>query len=322
MRKFFTVLILLAAAFTSFGAFDDKVEKIIIKEFEKKYKEDKFFCVQSPYYVEDETRNMKLVAALYSEKLNERRDIPIIIEVGYSKKSDVRDTIREKYIEKDIYNRNLKVIERREKIEEKIEKLVKNYATVILIYPENESDRLKDMLDNDNSFPKNYYIKAEDINVIILVKNIEKMDIDKCIEDTKLISKMMLEEIKTIGKIRFNIIDDTYFTETTAKNNVLYRLQRSLFYACLNTEKTEKIFERISEKKKVSLEEKKYLLKRFRSLETDVRQIEIVINNEDYLENKTNEDTVRIYKIETDATGYIQKIRTYRDGQWLNKKDD
>lgn len=313
MRKFLIILALSIINFYCFGSFDAKVEKMIIKEFEKKYKNDTFFCVQSPYYVEDENRNIKVVAAVYSENLNENRDIPIVLEINYRKKSDIKENLKKNYIETEKYTKNLKFIENRNKIENTIENITRNFAAAIIIYPENTYLEIESIIKN-----KTDYIKTVNMNIIILVKDIDTLDIEKYIENTKLISLFLLKEMRTVGEIKFNIIDDSYFTETTAKNNILHRIQRSLFYASLNAEPTIKILEKISSNKKISKEDREYLLKRFRELEKDTDQIEITINNENYLKySSEGENIIKITKSETDKTGYITKTKIYKNGAWL-----
>ena len=43
MRKFLTIFVVFILSFGCFGAFDENIEKMIIKEFERKYKNDNFF---------------------------------------------------------------------------------------------------------------------------------------------------------------------------------------------------------------------------------------------------------------------------------------
>ena len=43
MRKFLTIFVVFILSFSCFGSFDENIEKMIIKEFEKKYRDDNFF---------------------------------------------------------------------------------------------------------------------------------------------------------------------------------------------------------------------------------------------------------------------------------------
>ncbi len=321
MRKFLTIFVVFILSFSCFGSFDENIEKMIIKEFEKKYRDDNFFCVQSPYYVEDENRNMKIVAAVYSEKLNENRDIPIVLEINYQKKADIKENLKKDYIETDVYNRNIKFIEARDRVEKTIEKIIDDPATVILVYPENSSDEIEKFSKNEKSFSKYDYIKAVSINIIILTEDIDKIDIEEYITNTEAISLFLLDDIKTVGEVKLNIIDNSYFTETTAKNNILHRIQRSLFYAALNAEPTLKILDKINSNEKLSYEDKEYLLKRFRDIEKDTDQIEIIVNNEDYLNFIEQENTIQTHKVETDSTGYIPKVKIYKNNQWIESSN-